>query len=341
MIDWLTLRLPLMTEEGDLLLPEVVINHLRSLHGRIMAINPDGSIDWESARWESVRSDSHQLAVRVTDSLHIQGSPARAMHENNVFGSDDIQACHRAMVKFVCRHLNVLLPLDPARWICTRIDITHNYDLGREDLVKQALLTLKQSEGGHYQTSTTAETIYWNKGSRLRKGKAYAKGVHLAKQVKKGQSFATDQQIEACRRLLRLELTLGNQFLRERLPIAWHELTPELLMQLHHEYFSPLLGNLQVKDMNEKNLYELVLNSAPTPRQGAAAWRTYQAMKQSGYRACQETMSHNTFYRHKRILLKAGIPLSQLQSATVIPLVRHRTITIGNPVTSWDQLMSA
>lgn len=341
MIDWLTLRLPLMRPDGELILPIEVIEKLRGLHSRIQKINPDGTLEWETCAWESVKSDSHQLAVKVTDCFHIQGSPARAMYENNVFGSDDILECFKAMVKHVSKALDVFLPVNPALWVCSRIDVTYNYDLGSQDLVKQALLTLKQSEGGHYQTATSHETIYWNKGSQLRSGKAYGKGAQLAKLVKKFSAIATPEQVEACDRLLRLELMLRSKFLRERCDLPWHKLTPELLEQMHTDYFRPLIGNLRVKDMNEKSLYDLVLKGAPTKRQGASAWRTYQAIKQSGFRACQETMSHNTFYRHKRILLAAGLSLAQMQGSTVVPLVRHKSIALGNPVTSWSQLMTA
>jgi len=52
--------------------------------------NPtSGEQVWDTAAWESIRSDSHQLSFRIgTDALWVQGSPARVMGDGDaIFGS--------------------------------------------------------------------------------------------------------------------------------------------------------------------------------------------------------------------------------------------------------------
>lgn len=50
-----------------------------------------GEIRWETNAWESVRSDSHTVAMCFTGvSLRVQGSPGRAMGDGDaVFGTGD------------------------------------------------------------------------------------------------------------------------------------------------------------------------------------------------------------------------------------------------------------
>ena len=338
MIDWLSMNLRLLQPDGSLLFPAEVMERLRETHGRIIGVNKNGDVEWISAKWENIRSDSHQVIYRITDKLWIQGSPARVDGVNNVFGSADIIECWRKMVQFTARHLDVALPLIPSAWKVTRCDVTENYDLGSAETVSSALLLMKQSEGGHYQPSSDNGTIYFNKRSSLRAGKAYAKGPHLAMQVRKGQAQATPEEQELANRLLRLELKLGGQYWRERSPKPWYQWTAEQLANVHRAYFKPLLGNLKVKDMSDKALLDRVVRSAPTKGQGRAAWATYLNIKNSGYRQVQSFMNRRTFFHHKRILLEAGIPLSQLQGGVVIPLIRYKSVTVGEPVRSFEEM---
>lgn len=335
MIDWLTFKLPYQY------LSMSDIEKLREDSGRIVAINADGSIDWEVAKWESVRSDSHQIAVRFTDALYIQGSPARVGQDENVFGSDDIVECFYRVKSFVDKMKGIKTPDILSLWTCRRVDITFNYDLENLATVQQALTYLKFAEGGHYRAdSKCGDTVYWNQRSRLQSGKAYAKGPHLEYQVRKGKAMAVPSQIELANRLLRLELKLGGQFWREehRSKKPWHQWTSADFQEKHESYFLPLLGNLKVDDMNEKSMYEKVREAATTEGQARNAWATYCRIKAEGYRNVEKRMKYRTWLRHKKILMLAGISLAQLNSGTVVPLARKKTITLGEPIQSWESL---
>ena len=68
--------------------------------GKIMMISPDGMVEWERCAWESIRSDTHQICLRINSRLEIQGSPARVGFRNNAFGSLDIHYCAEKMITF-------------------------------------------------------------------------------------------------------------------------------------------------------------------------------------------------------------------------------------------------
>ncbi|MFZ5565880.1 MAG: phage/plasmid replication protein, II/X family [Pseudomonadota bacterium] len=338
MLDWLSLRLPIVRQDGSFVIPREDIDRLTDQLGRLICISGTGELEWQAIKWESVRSDTHQLVVRVTDHVCIQGSPARCGQNDNVFGSFDVLDCFHRMVSFASHYLAVDLPRDPGHWQCRRVDVTQNYDLKVPAIVRQALLYLKQSEGGHYQTSTSSETIYWNQRSRLRSGKAYHKGPHLRKQVKASQAQACSNRLDLSDRLLRLELRLGGQFWRERATKNWYEFTESDWIYQHESYFKNLVGNLRVKDMSENSLYDSVVRAANTPGAGQAAWKTYLMIKSEGMRQAQSKTGKRSWYRHLKILHQAGFSLAQLQSPTVVPIVRYRTIELGNPVRSWEEL---
>ncbi|HVC29069.1 MAG TPA: phage/plasmid replication protein, partial [Gammaproteobacteria bacterium] len=95
MIDWLTL----WTDATNL--PAESLIALRAAQDRITRVSPDGEIKWETTAYDSVRSDSHQITIRLGSRFCIQGSPARVMNKNNVFGSGDIRECAWDMIYFV------------------------------------------------------------------------------------------------------------------------------------------------------------------------------------------------------------------------------------------------
>lgn len=332
MIDWLTFRLP----------PDKVSEELRlallRLHGKLISINPDGSIEWEAPRRESVRSDSHQVTVHMGYGLEIAGSPARVMQENNVFGSGDINECFAAMLGFVEEKLSIELPRTHVDWKCSRVDITHNFNLGSQAEVRQALSCLRLSEGGHFQVRTQSESVYWGQGSRLRRGKAYAKGPHLRYLAKKkGLKIETDL-LDLADSLLRLELTLAGQYWRERAEKNWYQYSEQELDLLHKEYFDQVIGKLEVKEMD--NIQERFEEVAATPGQGKAAYRTWALIRSIGIRETQAMLPVSTWHRHKKIMFDAGLTWADLQSQNVVPF-RQRAIVISEPVRSWADLRRA
>ena len=74
------------------------------------------SVVYETSAWESVKSDSHQIAFRVgSDAIWIQGSPARvcgsgdAVFGEGASGALDLPACVCRMAVFVSDAVGVVL----------------------------------------------------------------------------------------------------------------------------------------------------------------------------------------------------------------------------------------
>lgn len=329
MLDWLTLRLSLNHFDSE------TRDELRSKSARICRIEPDGEISWTIPARERLRSDTHSLTVRVGGDIELSGSPARLGRPNNVFGSGDILDCFQSMAAWAGEFMGLDLPLDPTLWTCSRVDVTHNYDLGSPENVRQALNYLRHAEGGRYQVKTQSESVYWSPRSRLRAGKAYHKGPHVRYQVAKRQAELTSWQLEVCDRLLRLELKLGGQFWRERAYKPWYEFTEEEFNLVHEEYFGQFIGEVEVKEAD--NILERLEEVSLTKGQAQAAYRTWALIRELGLETTRSIMPQSTWYRHKKLLNLVGLSWADFQARNIVPF-RRKTIVLGEPVRSWDEL---
>lgn len=335
MIDWLTLRV-----DGTQVSPAAVAA-LRASAGVVMKISPGGEVEWQAPARECIRSDSHQVTVQMGSDLMVCGSPARVMATSNVFGAGDPLACASAMVEFVSRSIGHRLP-ELRRWRVTRVDVTHNFDMLTGANVRQALSALRHAEGGRYQVRTEAETVYWSIRSKHRKGKAYSKGPHLEHLVKRGQAIASEDELRLSQRLLRLELTLGSEWWRQSAAKPWWAYSEDEFDELHREYFSGLVGGVEVIDM--RDVQGAVLEAAK--RQGLsegkarAAYLYWCAIQSQGFEHCRANTARATHFRHVKLLRAAGLSWADFQARNVVQL-RRVPLLLGAPVRSWAELRLA
>ena len=175
LIDWVTARIGL-----DLLTPEA--RQAVALWGdRTVRYCPrSGEVRYECSVWDSVRSDSHQIAMRVTGDLWVQGSPARVCGDGDtVFGSGpssalDLLGCVARIVQFVEGMFGVSLP-SASIWTVSRVDVTASVLFDSISEVRQALAVLRGTEGGRYRVSQKAgDTVYH--GGEAREGLEGARG---------------------------------------------------------------------------------------------------------------------------------------------------------------------
>ena len=331
LFDWMTLSIDAMNCSAKLL------HLLESKQNMLLMVSPTGELIWRAPVRKDIRSDTHSITVRLCSALDIYGSPARCMGEdsNNVFGSFDLMECFRGVLKFVSTQLDCALPWDPELWQLRRLDITGNYDLGHLDTVKQALNYLRHTQGGRYQIKTNAETVYWSYKSKLRAGKAYAKGPHMAYMIKRGKAELTQEKLEMVQRLLRLELTLGSQFWRRDAGKPWFEFTNDELLAVYTKYFSQFIGDIEVSEVTD--VLDKLIGIAPTPGQAKAAYKTWSLIQTHGEEATKALTNQATWYRHKALLKQVGISWADMHEGRIVPF-RRRTIVLGDPVTSWEDL---
>ena len=164
-------------------------SELKSRTGTIISINPDGTIEYETFRRESIRSDSHAVTCSLGGWFQITGSPARLHSDNlelhdNVFGSTDMIYNFNLMRNFVMKEIGIELPTFE-HWDLTRLDLTENYFVKSAGNVEKVLNHHRKAEAGRYQTATFGNSVYISKGNQVVSGKMYAKGVQLMKDFRK------------------------------------------------------------------------------------------------------------------------------------------------------------
>jgi len=332
MIDWLTLKTSIQNLTHD------TRHALTMLQGTIYKISPDGTCEWQVPARASVRSDSHQLQVQISEHfLTISGSPARLHSSDNVFGSSDPAECAANMLFHLSTVQQVELP-PLEQFSCTRIDITHNYDLGSAANVRQALMVLRHAHGGRFQVKTTSESVYWSTHSQHRSGKAYHKGAHLEYLAKQGHDI-DPEHIRLAQNLLRLELKLGHEFWRKQATKHFTQYTAAELNQLHHDYFINLIGKVEVTDMTDikTNCINASKELGYTEGRGRAAYLYWLTIQSVGFQVANDSTPYNTRYKHLQILKQAGLSYSDFQAGRVVAL-RRTPLVIAAPVESWQQI---
>jgi II/X family phage/plasmid replication protein len=222
-------------------------------------------------------------------------------------------------------------------WDCTQLDVTLNYVMRSDVEVREALRYLALSEGGRRHVDVIEGTCYWNSRSDLRTGKAYAKGEHLAVSVTKKRARATNDEIVLSHRLLRLELSLLSKFWKRALE-PWHAWTVQALEDAHQQYFAQLIGTLEVANMD--SLLQELQRVSPTAGLAQAAYRTWLEIRDQGVERVRARMAGSTFRKHTKHLFEAGLTSADLNAACIVPL-RRRTIELGPPVHSWEELRLA
>lgn len=332
LLDWITARVPLQH-----LTPEAR-ECVRLLNDRVCCYCPKtGIVRYESSRWESVRSDSHQIVARAGADLWVQGSPARVIGDGDtVFGAGasrslEIAASLQRMIGFLATQLGVELP-DASQWLVTRVDVTGNLLLGSLADVRIALSILRGVEGGRYRVSATeGDTVYWSNASKLRKGKAYAKGPHLRKLPDKktytGRRYNEDE-LSFAERLLRLELTLGREWFARN---PWQEVTAKTLTDEWNEYFGRMIGGAEI--VEDTDLRTRIVTAAETESRGKAAYGCWLMIQSEGWERAREAFSKTTWYRHLEIIRKAGLSDADISAGRVVQL--RRRIIEAQLVNSW------
>jgi II/X family phage/plasmid replication protein len=340
LIDWITAKL------DEKFLNEEQTRILRSRADRIIRISAStGEQVYETQAWDSIRSDSHSITIRMSsDCLFVCGSPARVIGDGDaVFSSGvcsklDLRGCLDAVIKFVSIQTGVFLPCSD-NWKVTRIDVTDNLLLDSQQQVIEALDILNRTDGGRYKVSNKAgNSIYWGSKSRRYKGKAYAKGEHLTYMMAlkgyDGKRYSFDE-IEAANKLLRLELTIGAQTMREL--SHWSDLTPMDLALEHSRYFDRMIGDTNMTSVSK--LQEKLQEICPTSGQAKSAFMLFTYIRAHGFKKAKSDTSSSTFYRNQRYLKLAGLADSDISTGEIVAL-RRRVLECSS-VNSWSDLMAA
>lgn len=347
LIDWCTFTL---TVPSDVPYPH---QELFMLSDRIMRVSPrTGEVVWETPAWDTIRSDSHQVVIRMTArGLTMQGSPARCIGDADaVFGSGaardlDLVGCWAAMLNVATSalpdKLANFLRWTPAQWWrLSRVDVTGNFVLPSLEDVRSALSVLRDVEGGRYRVSQQAgDTVYWSHRSRRRSGKAYAKGPHLRYLMNRkdydGRRYNVSEVMLADR-LLRLELRLGSNWFSDYYANGkwWVDLKADDLRQEFHDFFGRMLGSVEVKTFGD--LYDHLLVVTGSENMARAVMGTWSLIESLGWETARGLVSRATWYRHLKILRQAGLGDADISRGRIVA-VRRRVLELAD-CDSWEQL---
>lgn len=376
LIDWVTARVPIQ------FLTDQAREKALTLGDRIQRYCPlTGDVRYESIAWDSIASDSHQINIRASGhDFWIMGSPARIMGDGcSVFGCAasarlDLQGCVDAMRLFVMQHCNIELPADLSLWTVSRVDVTENLLLDSLTEVRDALRILRDCEGGRYRVSQQAgDTVYWSQKSKLRKGKAYAKGPHLSYQMSRtgytGRQYTPDD-ISRANRLLRLELTLGREYFNRN---DWRKCDADCLRVQWHDYFDRMIGGAEVTtdddlkqritaaaqvinenefekaltNWRERRVKALALGKPQPPKpclrnpdnSARSAYGAWLLIQSEGWERARESFTKTVWYRHLGILRAAGLGDADISAGKVVPF--RRKVLEARAVCSWQELKIA
>ena len=303
--------------------------------GRILSIDHDGSMEWETPKSTQVRG-SYESSVKIRSQggdgkgrateLFIDGNPAKFIQGHNVFGVEDNCALAEEMMRKICFYYPDL----PSDFLIHKarhgdfeqlgIHIARSFDAGtraRALAIQETLLLKSRTRSGRAQSQ--GGTNYWNKSSRKTRwlGKSYLKGEDITS-TKKGhrlpdelKNLGLEQFAES---LIRIEFEIYKQeFLDRKEPLIYgYQFTESVIDELYREYWGRIEMSTQAAIPSE----ELNL----LPRTLKATYLQWKAGLQ-----VRPSMSKPTFYRHRNELLQFGVDIAipnAGQSSNVIPLIQ-------------------
>jgi len=270
--------------------------------GRVLLLKPGGELERESSKGIVLKgSFDNRLLVqsRTGADLYISGNPVKFIQGHNLYGpADPVRLFFDA--GWEVRKAVGLFP-SSSTWAAagfqgprfTRIDLTRSYRFATAAAARQWLRecagTARSRHGG---SVITDGTVYFGKNSERWSFKLYHKADELFAR-KKGHRLPDDLKhreklMEWAIGVVRFELTLRSKELEK---INVREWAP---LQIWCTYFDKITWN-QNAQMVEPDMFESDLPRSM--RVTLKLWRAGEDLR--------ALMAHNTFYRHRRELLKA------------------------------------
>lgn len=318
MIDWLTVK--------------IEHRHNPINAGRVIAIQPDGSIEWETLKAAIVKgSFESKIQVRSAgdldqqgraSTLMISGNPSKFLQGHNVFGSE----CVIDLLVETLNRIDSILEIGTvsrlavASAVVSRIDFTKSLEFQNiyeaQAYIRQVSLRARTRNG---RPMIKGHTLTFQRSSRRWSVVVYSKGDEIkAHPLPDDLPCKSELQAEA-EKLVRVELRLRGRELQDLEMRKLEECNAQNLNAAYSEY----IGRIQMSEQT-KVVNELLLQITP-------AYRATYLMWKEGIDLAS-VMKTTTFYRHRKVLRSYGvdiaIPCDQEAIAEIIPI--HRVIN-GRP----------
>lgn len=336
-----------MSQMIDWFRGQVDILHTPIPTGKVMSVNSDGSIAWESVKKLEVRS-SHDASIKIRStggdgngfatSLQIDGNLVKFLQGHNIFGSTDLNnLLSLTMKKILSIHpiiendfslKTMFSKIERGDYLVNMIDLNRMFDLDNDESVESTLHALEmraRSRSG--RACRDKGTVYLAKKSRRWAVKFYNKSREMkARGHTLHSSFVDSGLEEFAVGKLRCEFRFHSLELKDMGVTHGYHINDQLLNKLFVNY----LGRIEMN--TNAVLHDNALLNLPRPIQASYyLWRQGVCLK--------DMLSKNTYYRHRRLLLEQDIDITCPPSAigaknNVVPIFR---VLEAKPVTipSW------
>ena len=320
MIDWITAEFPFY--------------HTRDCeihNGIITRSNRNGEVVYECRTHYGIKGsydDNIQVKSRSFNNgsapgvVYMSGNPVKFFQGHNLWGSDDICGLIADFALSLADHFDVPQPLSlinsikSGAFTISRIDINGMYDFGSQIDSRQFLNDVQSCARTRAGTALTkGDTVYLNKSSRRWTVKLYNKleEVSSSRNKKHQKRKLPEDTHEWLTGKTRIELTLKSNELRE---FSLHQ-AQEWKKEKVAKIFADYIGRIEMKEQAVRD--DIIMLLTPTFRSTYLLWKEGKDLK-SEY-------PKNTFYRHRRELLKHGVDISvpapaKPKTAKIIPIQR-------------------
>lgn len=316
--------------------------------GRVLSLDVDGSITWETAKKIVCRS-THETSIHIKSvggdgkgratALMIDGNLSKFLQGHNVIGIRDLNRLllltffkifHQLASHFQARSDYELAAykIYNGDYKVKMLDINQLYDCGNDASVEAWLHAAHmRALSRHGRASRDKGTVYLGQHSRRWAMKFYNKHRELTAKGNSHQLPATLQGLgleQFIQGKLRAELRLFAKELEERHGITHgYHINEQRLDDLFNDY-------LQRIDMTtQATLIDEQLLNMPRTLQG-----TYQLWRQGA--DLRQLLPLRTFYRHRRDLLTYGVDINAMcltpEHNNVVPLMRIvEAVPVPNP----------
>lgn len=309
-----------------------------SPHGEILENRLTASQIEHEDENEASSSKNFRVWTPSPGSLYLSGNPVKLLQGHNLFGSMDLLGLYMEAGFFVRSHAG-LFP-GPSTWeACqfgkpryTRIDITRSYRFSSDsealDYIRHVVGSAKSKHG--QAKLYGSGTAYFGQNSRRWSMKVYAKkqemlvGIRGAARNLRGFLFP-DELLDWATGVVRFELTLRSPEIKKFTdsPAKLDINSSEALHALWHAYYENIQFN-ENQAMTQRP--DLVESSLDRYLQGTVAlWRQGSDLR--------NLLPKNTYYRHRREILKAcGIDISVPPASEVA----QETVRTALDPAGWD-----
>lgn len=300
MVDWVSAKIRL--------------SHFDPIHGgKFISIKRDGEIEYETHKLHQVEgSYSNKISVKTIHlgkygEIYVSGNPVKFLQGHNLFGSTDIISLMNDTLERIFPIIGIIPTAEDwqsirsGNYTLTRVDLTTMQEMDSLAAVLAWVRNVAHTSRSRHKNAGVlkGDTMYWGKNSRRWAMKAYAKGQEVM--VKDHTLPATlpkrDELIAWAQNKLRLELVLrGSELQRIGAGSA-----ADFCKQDPEQIFQSYRDKIIMPD-NVELAPKLVDTLPRNLRCTYVLWKDGEDLRQH--------LSKNTYYAHRRKLLKHGVDIS-------------------------------